>query len=261
MSLKFGPAGLGSVKDALSKLKEYNKLGLKACEIEFTYQVYIKRKEDALKIGKAARKLGIKLSIHAPYWINLNSDDKEKIRQSKERILKCCEVGNWLGAYRIVFHPGYYGKNRENAYENIKNQILELQKEIKKRKYKVELAPEIMGRTNVFGAVDEIEKLVEETGCGFCIDFAHILARYKSYNFKEVLDKFKRHKTLHLHFSGIEYGEKGEKHHKKTSEKEWKKLLENLPKNKEIIIINESPLPVEDSLLGLKIYLNKTKFG
>ena len=126
--------------------------------------------------------------------------------------------------------------------------------EIKKKKYTPKLAPETIGRVNVFGSVDDILKLVEETGCDFCIDFAHILARYKTYNFKEVLKKFSKHKILHMHFSGIEYGEKGEKHHKRTTRKEWKKLISNLPKNKEIVIINESPSPVEDSLLGLQIY-------
>lgn len=107
---------------------------------------------------------------------------------------------------------------------------------------------------NVFGGVDEIHRLVEETGCHFCIDFAHVLARYKDYNFKEVFEKFGRHKKLHLHFSGIEHGDKGEKFHKPTPKGEWKKLLSNLPKNKEIVIINESPSPIEDSLTGLSIY-------
>jgi deoxyribonuclease-4 len=254
MPVKFGPAGIGGVKEAISNLEIYHKLGLKACEIAFTYSIYIKEKEDAVKIGRAAKKFGIILSIHAPYWLNLNSEDKEKVRKSRERILKCCEVGTWLRAYRVVFHPGYYGRDRKKAYENIKREILEMQEEIKKRKYTPKLAPETSGRVNVFGSIDEIHKLSEETGCGFCIDFAHVLARYKSYNFEEIFKKFRKHKKFHLHFSGIEHGEKGEKYHKETTMKEWKKLLENLPKNKEIIIINESPAPVEDSLIGLKIY-------
>lgn len=260
MSVKFGPASLGSVKDAVKTLERYKELGFRACEIAFTYSVYIKKKEDALKIGKAAKELGIKLSIHAPYWINLNSNDEEKIRQSRERILNCCKVGEWLGAYRVVFHPGYYGKNKEEAYENIKNQVIELQEEIKKRKYRIKLAPEMMGRVNVFGSIEEIHKLVEETGCEFCIDFAHILARYKKYNFEEVFEKFKKHKEIHIHFSGIEYGEKGEKRHKKTSEEELEMLISHLPKNKEITIINESPFTVDDSLQGMKIYSNKFNF-
>lgn len=256
MQIKFGPAGLGGVKDAISNLEEYHKLGLRACEIAFTYGIYIKGQDDAIKIGGAAKKLGIDLSIHAPYWINLNSEDKNKITQSKERILRCLEVGTWLGAKRVIFHAGFYGKkSREETYENIKKEILELQQIKKNKKYTPELAPETTGKINVFGSIEEISNLVKETKCSFCVDFAHILARYKKYNFEEVFKKFKE-KEFHIHFSGIVYGEKGEKNHKKTPEKELKTLLNNLPKDKNYIIINESPDPIKDSILGIKIKNN-----
>ncbi|MBW2977847.1 TIM barrel protein [Candidatus Woesearchaeota archaeon] len=253
--IKFGPAGLGSVKDAVERLEEYKKLGLKACEIAFTYGVYIKNKDDAVRIGKAAKKLGISLTIHAPYWINLNSYDKKKIQQSKQRILDCLKVGTWLKARIVVFHPGYYGKmEKQETYENIKKQIQEMQKIRKAKKYTPKLAPETTGKVNVFGSIEEIARLVKETGCSFCIDFAHILAREKSYCFDKVKKAFRKYKEWHVHFSGIEYGEKGERHHKTTSEKELKKLLKDLPKNKSITVINEAPNPILDSAKGLKLY-------
>ena len=256
----FGPAGLGSVKTAIKTLENYHKLSLRACEIAFTYGVYIKNKKDAEKIKKIAEQLNIKLSIHAPYWLNLNSKDKDKTKKSKERILECCKVGTWLGAKLVVFHSGFYSDfSKEQTYENIKKEILDLQKKIKEKKYTPKLAPEIMGKINVFGSIEEISNLVKDTKCSFCIDFAHILARYKDYKFNEVKKAFKNNKEWHVHFSGIEYGEKGEKHHKKTPLKEWKKLIKELPKNKKITIINESPFPVEDSLNGLKIYKNLNK--
>lgn len=251
----FGPAGIGPVKEAISNLEMYHKLGLKACEIAFTYGIYIKEKEDAIKIGKKAKELGIKLSIHAPYWINLNSLDKKKVEESKKRILDCCKIGTLMHAHRVVFHSGFYsGMDKKEAYENIKNRILEMREEIKKERYTPKLAPEVMGKVNVFGSVEEISKLVEETGCSFCIDFAHVLARYKNYRIEKTLSDFENAEQLHIHFSGIEYGEKGEKNHKKTPEKEWEKLLSGLPKNKQITIINESPNPVADSVIGLEIY-------
>jgi deoxyribonuclease-4 len=254
MGISFGPSGLGPVKSAISNLESYSKLGLKACEIDFTYGVYIKEGE-AIIIGKKAKELGIKLSIHAPYWINLNSEDKEKIKRSKERILECCKIGSFLNAYRIVFHPGYYGKmEKEKAYENIKKQIIEIQEEIKKNKYTPKLAPETMGKINVFGSIEEIKKLVDETGCEFCLDFAHVLARYKEDKIDYTLNLFKDKKELHIHFSGIEYNEKGERRHKKTEKDKLEFLIKELLKTKkEITIINESPYPLEDSILGLKI--------
>ena len=194
------------------------------------------------------------MSIHAPYWINLNSKEKIKIKQSKERILNCCKIGEKLGAYRVVFHPGYYGgMNKEEAYQNIKDSILDMQKEIKKNKWEIKLAPETMGKINVFGSVEDISRLVKDTGCEFCIDFAHILARDKKIEYSKIKQLFADEKCWHCHFSGIEYGEKGERRHIKTPKDKLKDLIKNLPKDKEIVIINESPYMIEDSLLGLKL--------
>jgi len=252
--IKFGPAGLGPVKTAEKTLEEYSKMGFKACEIAFTYGIYIKKDEDMAAIKKAAEKYGIRLSIHGQYWINLNSEDKKKIEESKKRILDCCEVGEKLGAYRVVFHPGYYGKgDRDECYVNIKNAIIDMEKTIKKKGWKIKIAPEIMGKVNVFGSIDEIASLVRETGCSFCIDYAHILARDKKVDYKKVRKMFPD-KIWHVHFSGIEYNEKGERKHLKTPKNLWKELLKELPADKEIIIINESPDMIEDSKEGLKIY-------
>jgi deoxyribonuclease-4 len=254
MAIKFGPAGIGPVKEAELNLGSFAKHGLKACEVAFTYQVYIKNEEDALAIGKKARELGIELSIHAPYYVNLNSAEKAKREATKKRILDCCRVGHLLGASVVVFHPGYYsGKNKEEAYDVIKKGILEIKHEIKKHGWKIEIAPETMGKINVFGSIEEISRLVKETGCSFCLDFAHILAREKKIDFERIKEIFPD-KKWHCHFSGIIYGDKGERSHRKTKSEEWKNLLKNLPKNKEIVIINESPDMVNDSAEGMNIY-------
>jgi deoxyribonuclease IV len=252
MAIKFGPAGLGPVKTALNTLEDYNKKGLKACEIAFTYSAYIKPQETKL-IKEKAQQLKIDLSIHAPYFVNLNSAEPLKIIATKQRILKCCEIGELLGAKTVVFHPGYYGKStKEYTFQKIKQGIIEIQQEIKQKGWKIKIAPETMGKVNVFGSLEEISQLVQETGCSFCIDFAHILAREKSVNYPKIHSLFPG-KEWHTHFSGIVYGDKGEKHHKTTEKSEWKKLLENLPKNKDITIINESPTLIQDSIQGLEI--------
>ncbi len=252
--IKFGPAGIGAVKDAVGNLEEFSKLGLKACEIAFTYGVYIKDENDMKKIKEASRRFGIKLSIHAPYWINLNSKEKMKIKQSKERILRCCSAGDKLGADTVVFHPGYYGgMDKEETYQNIKREILEMIGEIKAQEWDIKLAPETTGKNNVFGSIEEIKKLVDETKCSFTLDFAHILAREKSVDFEKIKKLFGEFNKWHCHFSGIEYGEKGEKKHVLTSGEKWRWLLDKLPRDKEIIIINESPDPVGDSVSGLRI--------
>ena len=253
--IKFGPASLGPVDDAISNLEYFHKLGFGACEIAFTYSIYIKE-QDAKRIGEAAKNLGIQLSIHAPYFINLNSTENVKVEASKKRILKCLEIGTFLGAKYVVFHPGFYGKDsRDKTYEKIKKEIIELQKIRKEKKYIPKLAPETMGKINVFGSIEEIAQLVRDTGCHACIDFAHILARSNgNYRFEETLKLFKNLDELHIHFSGIEYGEKGERNHKKTPLSAWEDLIKALPENKKIFIVNESPDLIKDSSEGIKIY-------
>lgn len=255
--IMFGPAGIGPVKNAVENLERYNKLWIKACEIPFTYGIFIHKDSDAVEIGKAAKKFNVRLSIHAPYWLNLNSKEKRKIQESKKRILDCCRIGNIMGVEIVVFHAGYFGgMDKEETYQNIKKAILEIVHEIKKKGWKVKIAPETMGKINVFGSIDEIARLVRDTGCSFCIDFAHIEARDKKVDYDKIKELFGKYKEWHCHFSGIVYGEKGERHHKLTPPDKWKELLKELrrfEKNHEIFIINESPNPFKDTLEGMKI--------
>lgn len=258
MKVRFGPAGIGGTKQAIDNLKEYKEAGLSAAEVEFTYSVYIKKNEDAKKIGNEAKKFDIMLSIHAPYYVNLASEDKKKLEASKKRILNCCERGHYLGAKYIVFHPAYYGKKtKEECYEIVKKQIKEMQQVIKRKGWKVKLAPETTGKKSQFGDLDELLKLSRQTGCSLCVDFAHMLAREGRIDYKEVFEKLKHCGHIHSHFSGIEFTAKGERRHLVTSDAKLKELLNWVKKYKaDITIINESPRPYQDSLKGLKIWKN-----
>lgn len=255
--IKIGCAGLGGYNEAVSNLNNYHKLGINSCEIAFTYSIYLNNKQ-AEEIGKIAKDLGISLTIHAPYFINLNSAEKEKIEASKKRILDCCERAHHLNAKYVVFHAGFYGKlSKEETYNIIKENILDIMETIKKNKWDVQLAPEIMGKINVFGSLEEILKLVKETKCYFCIDFAHLLARTNGkLSYDEMCKAIKEFDEIHAHFSGIEYGDKGEKNHILTSEKDIEKLLDAVKKNniRNITIINESPDPVGDAVKTLKLH-------
>ena len=132
--------------------------------------------------------------------------------------------------------------------------ILEMQEFVKKEKWDVELCPEVMGKVNVFGSIDEVGALVEATGCSACIDIAHVLARYGSYSFSEIEKVFKM-KKWHVHFSGIEYGAKGERKHLVTPIEEWEKVLGFLKKlDKDVVLICESPDAVNDSVVGMKVW-------
>jgi len=245
-----GPAGnIGeNITGSLHNLKNYN---LKCMEVEFVRSTWMNN-STAKQVGELAKMLKIKLSVHASYYINLNSDDKEKLNGSERRVLEACERGNYMGAENIVFHPGYYGKkSKEESYEFIKNNIIKLQKIIKGNKWKVKLCPETTGKINVFGSLDELINLIKETGCGICVDFAHLYARNQGkIDYKEVFNKLKvlKLKILHCHFSGIEYGDKGEKRHIEVDLNQFKELLKAIPKELDVVIINESPYLLEDAL-------------
>ena len=254
--ITIGPAGIG--KNPLQFFNQLKHFGLECCEVEFTYGIYMNN-ETAKSIKKEAKKQGITLSIHAPYYINLASEDKKKIEQSKKRIIDCCEKGHYLGAKYIVFHAAYYGKiGSEKCYELVKDATLEINKTISKNKWNIVLCPETTGKATQWGDVDEIIKLSKECGTGACIDFAHIYARnIGKIDYDEVCRKIKGIKYLTGHFTGINYGQKGERSHKKTEYERAEELLKYLKKyDINIRIINESPETLDDALMMKKI-LNK----
>ncbi|MBI4448186.1 TIM barrel protein, partial [Candidatus Woesearchaeota archaeon] len=255
MKILLGPAGSGGLGN-LKGVEEVKKVGLQAMECEFTYGVNMANAV-AKDVGDLAKKLGIKLSVHAPYYINLSSKENEKIRASKKRLLDSCERAHYLGAENVVFHPGFYqGRDPEQIFEKIREEIIDLQKVVQKNKWGVKLAPETTGKINVFGNVEETLRLVKETGCSFCIDFAHIKARQQGkIDYEEVFGKLKKFNDLHCHFSGIEYTSKGERNHKITELGEITELGKGLLKAnfRNVTIINESPDPFGDSLKTKKI--------
>jgi len=216
--------------------------------------------ETSREVGALAKKKGIVLSVHAPYYINLASDEKEKIAQSMERILDSCQRAHALAARNVVFHAGFYQKkSAEQTYRMIKKAIVSLHKQITSRGWKVKLCPEITGKPFQFGSLEEILRLKKETGCGLTVDFSHLYARQQGeIDYQRLLKKLP--KTFHAHFSGIEYGEKGEKKHIITKKKFFLPLAEALiERNANVTIINESPQPYEDALMMKKVVMNLQK--
>ncbi len=246
--IQVGPAGSGGLGN-LKGIRKVARMQLDCMEVEFTYGVRMSL-EDAREVGALAKAKGITLSVHAPYYINLASDEKEKIVTSKKRILDSCERAAALGARNVVFHAGFYQKKTaDQTYGLIKKAILEIQGEIKKNKWKVQLCPEITGKPSQFGSMEELLKLMKATGCGICVDFAHLYARYQGgIDYARVLKKLP--KKFHAHFSGIEYGPKGERKHLKTTQKFFEPLAQALLKTKrDVTLICESPQPYKDAAM------------
>ncbi|MEE9323641.1 MAG: TIM barrel protein, partial [Candidatus Aenigmarchaeota archaeon] len=199
MKILLGPAGspASSTLEGLSKVKG---LGLQCMEVQFTHG--IKMGIDlAKRVGKGREKMGIELSVHAPYYINLASKEPEKIEASKKRILDSCERAHHMGAKRVVFHLAYFGgEDKEKVYQITKEHILDMMGTIRKRGWDVLLSPETTGKHSALGSLDETIRMVRETKCSLCVDFAHLFARnFGRIDFREIFNKLKPLKLKHLH--------------------------------------------------------------
>ncbi|TRZ49650.1 MAG: hypothetical protein D4S01_08195, partial [Dehalococcoidia bacterium] len=108
--LLFGTGGTphsAQTPSTISGIERIAELGLGCLEIEFVQGVRM-GEAGARQVAEVATRLGVKLSAHAPYFINLNAHESEKIRASQERILQTARIASLCGANSIVFHAAYY---------------------------------------------------------------------------------------------------------------------------------------------------------
>ena len=237
----------------LKGVQKVARMRLDCMEVEFTYGVRMSM-DDAREVGALAKEKGVVLSVHAPYYINLASDEKEKIVASKKRILDSCERAHALGAHNVVFHAGFYQqKTSAQTYRLVKKAILEIQRKITRKRWKVKLCPEITGKPSQFGSLEELLKLMKDTGCSICVDFAHLYARQQGrIDYTRILKALP--KSFHAHFSGIAFGEKGERKHLNTTPKFFEPLAEALIKrDANVTLINESPRPHKDAAMMKRV--------
>ena len=270
--LLFGTAGIPmSSKGSTTSegVVSVKKLGLDAMELEFVRSINIS-KEKAPEIKKVAKENNIVLTCHAPYFINLNSLEKPKIKASIQRILGSARILNLCGGWSCCFHPGFYMKStKEEAFERVRKSIKEMSEALKEENNNVWLRLENTSKIMQFGTFEEVLRLSEEfENVMPTIDFAHMHARtngkYNSYEeFSSILEAIenklgkKALENMHMHITGIAYGEKGEKHHLnlRESDLKYKELIKAL-KDFEVkgVAISESPNIEEDALLIKKIY-------
>lgn len=228
--IKFGPSGFCEDFSKDHKHTEempawLKKFGLDAYEYAFNKGVRISD-EKALSICKAFKDAGIQLSVHGPYYINLANEDEMMAEKSKMYIIESLQKMRLLGAKYLVYHPGSLMKNtREKSFELVMKRTRELVKMLDEYGFDdIYICPETMGKHGQVGTVEEvaqmcaIDKRIIPT-----LDFGHInaftqgsLKTEEDYeNVFMTLKKYigDRYKKVHIHFSKIEYGSKGEIRH------------------------------------------------
>lgn len=225
---RFGPAG-ACERSAAEKIKTTERLiefiaanGLNAFEYQCGRGVMVKEPK-GIAIGKKAAECGIKLSIHAPYYISLASAEEEKRLNSINYIAQSAEAALWMGADRIVVHPGGLGKrSREDAAALAKQTLIQAQQYLDEHGLgEVHICPEVMGKINQLGDLSEVMEFcsVDERMIP-CVDFGHLNSRMQgTMVYKDALDEIEnslgidRLRSMHIHFSKIEYTSGGEKRH------------------------------------------------
>lgn len=200
-------------------------LGLTAYELAWVQSVRVTEATCA-QIRQAAAGVGVRLSIHAPYYINLNADTQEWPK-SRKRLMDAAHYGNLAGATDIVFHPGsYFGRDPSEVLPVAIKRLRSCVEELRAAGNPVTLRSETMGKAAMLGSLADVLILSREIpGVLPCLDFSHLHARAGdgSMNtrrewelalgaYAEALgpDSLKQ---LHCHLSGIEYGPKGERNH------------------------------------------------
>ena len=264
--LLFGTAGIphsSKSQTTQAGVMRIHELGLGCMEVEFVQGVRMSN-SSALPVGEVARKQGVRLTAHAPYFINLNSQEEEKVVASRQRILQTARITSAFGGEGIVFHAAFYMKRPpDEVYERVKRHLAEIIEQLDKERKRVWIRPEATGKGSQFGTLNEILRLSAEIdGVAPCIDFAHLHARTGKCNsyqeFSQILDQVgnklgrKELDNLHLHVSGIEYGDKGERKHLNLRESDFQyvELLQALrDHDARGIVICESPNLEGDALL------------
>ncbi|MGH2605908.1 MAG: TIM barrel protein, partial [Anaerolineales bacterium] len=90
------------------------RLRLGALELAWVQSVRVSEAKCA-EIRAAAEHHRIALSVHAPYFINLNADASEWPK-GRKRLMDAAHYGNLAGATDIVFHPGsYFGRGSDEV--------------------------------------------------------------------------------------------------------------------------------------------------
>ncbi len=254
------PKKPGGSLGAIAKLRD---LSLGALELGWVQSVRISE-EKCAEIKTHAALHQVLLSVHAPYFINLNASDEEWPK-SRQRLMDAAFYGNLAGATDIIFHPGsYFEKSPEDVLMVAIPRLQKCVDELRRNGNSVILRPETMGKSALLGSFDDVLRMSSEiNGVLPCLDFAHLHARPGdgSGNSKEewfdLLERY--HKTLgdaslkhlHIHLSGIEYGPKGERNHLPIQESDLHihELLGELKRaGCSGRILSESPILEEDAV-------------
>lgn len=264
--IPYSTKGKKTIENGLKRIKE---MELDGMEIEYVRGVHLDYGR-AKEYKSVAEDLKLVLTAHAPYYINLYSNEREKVVSSFNHILNTARMLDAMGGYSVVFHAAYYmGNKPAEVYPVVKERLREILDIARKEALKVWIRPELMGKKTQFGSLSELLNITKEIGGKImpCIDFAHLHARYGKDNtyeeFAKVFETIKNElgeealQDMHIHVSGIKYSDKGEISHLNVRKSDFR-IREFLKCLKDYnicgVLVCESPNIEGDTLLMKLIY-------
>lgn len=233
----FGPSGIEAADQAegvnILKVPEYIKgKGLDAYEYSFGHGFNMSIKT-ALLAGLKFKQEGIKLSLHAPFYINFANPDETMYQKSVGYIQSGIKFLRAFDADKLVFHSASCGKaERKDAYDLTFKRFQETFDKMDSDGLLdgIFLCPETMGKSMQIGSYKEVVDLcTTNSHLVPTFDFGHINAIMQGGlktedDYKRIFDYaieklgFERIDNCHIHFSKIQYGDKGEIKHLNYSE-------------------------------------------
>ena len=243
--LLFGTAGVPSSmpkkNNPIEGVKRIHELGLDCMQLEFAHGVRMKE-EMSSNLCKISYELGIPLTSHGPYYINLNAREQDKIDSSVERIIQTAKISDSCGAESMTFHAAFYMKDSPfDVFDLVEKSLNVIEERLNRLDIEIELRPELTGKTSQFGSLDELISLTKSVGSVRpCMDFSHLYARTGHYNtyqeFCGVLERLDEEigedalSNMHIHISGVKSSSKGDIKHLNLDDSDfnWRDLLRAL---------------------------------
>ncbi len=211
-------------------------------------------------IGHMAQRMDVKLSIHTPYYMDLG-DEGDLAFSCIDSIRHAGIILDALDGDIVVTSLGIYDGKRTNEYvdEHIYENLAALVDWWNGVDLKCRLGIEITGQPDVFGSLDQVLDLCTDIGGVVpVINYAHYHSRtggtlIEPDDFINLIEQVEPYAKggLHTEFSGVEYGDGGEKRLTpiKKGDLKFEPLAEAMAEMRpDCTVISTSPLLEHDAM-------------
>lgn len=281
--VKFGPSGNDKLfyeeghKTTAEAFKWVKNLGLDLYESSFGRGITLSD-QTAIEYGKIAKECGVEISVHAPYFINLANPNIEAIDKSFGYILNSLQKLIIFGGRKCVVHIGScMNMTRDEALKNIDYNLHRFMEIFDERfsKNAILVCPEAMGKFKQIGTYQEVidfccmHKALVPT-----LDFGHINCVLQGRlnnkeEYRKILDYLieklgeDKARQLHVHFSKIEFSDKGEVKHLTLADEKFgppfeplAELLQEYKMDEATVICESKEIMAQDAVKLKNIYVN-----